>query len=260
MSKERKPDELRLRPLTARSVMLSTLLGTHPPRLPVRALVRIGELFDIPEGTVRVALSRMTADGEISADDGTYHLSGRLLERATRQDESRAPRTRRWNGTWDMAIVVATGRPASVRTALRRAMAGLRLAERREGVWLRPANLRSSGPRPAVVDQQCLWFEGRTGEDPSELARGLWDLGGWGRHARQLRAALDQARDLRDGFMVSAAVLRHLLADPLLPSELLPADWPGPGLRDTYELFDREYRARLRDYTRNSTDEAPALS
>ncbi|MDQ3757078.1 MAG: PaaX domain-containing protein, C- domain protein, partial [Actinomycetota bacterium] len=45
------------RPLTARSVLLSTLLGAHPPELPVQVLVRSGELFGMAEGTVRVALS-----------------------------------------------------------------------------------------------------------------------------------------------------------------------------------------------------------
>ena len=34
---------MELRPLTARSVVLSTLLGSHPPRLPARYLVRVGD-------------------------------------------------------------------------------------------------------------------------------------------------------------------------------------------------------------------------
>jgi phenylacetic acid degradation operon negative regulatory protein len=225
--------------------MLSTLLGTHPPKLPVRSLVKVGELFDIPEGTVRVALSRMLADGEITADNGTYHLSGRLLERATRQDESRAPRTRRWSGRWTAAIVTATGRPAAERTALRRAMTSLRMAERREGVWLRPANLIGPDPLPADVEGRCLWFEGRPDEDPVQLARALWDLDAWATRAHQLHDALADADELADGFVVSAAVLRHLLADPLLPPRLLPDDWPGDILRDRYDTFDTAYRRQL---------------
>ncbi len=58
-------NELGLRPLTTRSVLLSTLLGAHPPRLRARHLVRVGRLFGIAEGTVRVALSRMVADGDV---------------------------------------------------------------------------------------------------------------------------------------------------------------------------------------------------
>jgi phenylacetic acid degradation operon negative regulatory protein len=48
-----------LRPLSARSIVASTLLGCHPPELPTRALVQMGTLYGIPEGTLRVALSRM---------------------------------------------------------------------------------------------------------------------------------------------------------------------------------------------------------
>ena len=47
------------RELPARSVLASILLGTHPPRLSSRALVAAGALFDISEGTVRTALSRI---------------------------------------------------------------------------------------------------------------------------------------------------------------------------------------------------------
>jgi phenylacetic acid degradation operon negative regulatory protein len=53
---------------------------------------------------------------------------------------------------------------------------------------------------------------------------------------------------LRPGFELSAAVLRHLVADPLLPIELLPRRWPGDPLRATYDRFDRSYRRLLLDY------------
>jgi len=61
---------LGIRPLKARSVVLSALLGFHPPQLPVSTLVRIGELFGIAEGTIRVGLTRMVADGDVVADNG----------------------------------------------------------------------------------------------------------------------------------------------------------------------------------------------
>ena len=43
-----------IRPLTARSVVASTLLGTDPPRLPVAFLVRTGALFGLAEGSALV--------------------------------------------------------------------------------------------------------------------------------------------------------------------------------------------------------------
>jgi phenylacetic acid degradation operon negative regulatory protein len=244
---------LDLRPLTARSVVLSTLLGTHPPRLPVGVLVRVGELFAIPEGTVRVALSRMLSDGDVIADAGAYRLTGRLLERHGRQDDSRAPHARPWSGAWEMALVTASGRPAAERAALRRDMAALRLSELREGVWVRPDNLER--PWSELAERRCLRADARFDDSTAdELVGQLWDLPEWAAGAARVEAALEAVRSpetgLADGFMVSAAALRHLLADPLLPAELLPTDWPGPRLRALYEQFDAEYKARLLDHTR----------
>ncbi|GAA3466633.1 PaaX family transcriptional regulator C-terminal domain-containing protein [Nonomuraea roseola] len=226
--------------LTARSAVLSALLGSHPPRLPSRALVRVGEVFGIAEGTVRVALSRMVAAGDLVQDDGRYELSERLRERQARQDESRSPHTRPWDGTWEIAIVTAERRAPSDRAALRHTMTALRLAELREGTWLRPANLIRRWPE--IVTAQCTLVDGRPREDPTAL---LWDLDGWAAEAGRLERALGQAEGLAEGFLVSAAVLRHLLADPLLPAELLPEDWPGARLRARYDDFDRDYRRAL---------------
>jgi phenylacetic acid degradation operon negative regulatory protein len=77
------------RPLTARSVVASLLLGNRPPELPGAVLVRAGELFGIAEGTTRTALSRMVAAGELASREGHYALRGRLLDRQARQEASR---------------------------------------------------------------------------------------------------------------------------------------------------------------------------
>ncbi|GAB3451231.1 PaaX family transcriptional regulator C-terminal domain-containing protein [Actinophytocola sediminis] len=238
----RLPDVPGLRQLTARSAVLSTLLGAHPPRLPARSLVRVGELFDIADGTIRVALSRMVAAGDLRLDDGEYALTERLIARQARQDQSRSPATRPWTGDWEIVVVTAERRSPAARTAFRQRMAGLRLAEAREGTWLRPANL----DRPLAVD--CLVLTGRPAGDPAALAGTLWDLPAMATRARRLHDALAQARDLAASFIVSAAVLRHLVADPVLPPALLPPDWPGDHLRARYATYDTTFRATLRTH------------
>jgi phenylacetic acid degradation operon negative regulatory protein len=230
------------------------LLGTEPPALPGRVLVNAGELFGIGEGTIRVALSRMVAAGEVAVDDGRYRLVGpALLQRRTRQSIGRAGAGARWNQRWLVAVVVAERRAASARAELRDALQRARLAELREGVWLRPDNIDIVWPDD--IDAQCTRFVATDVDEQAVLAR--WDLDGWARDARQLRSELKRLRPgldrgrtdgLAEGFIVSAAVLRHFQADPLLPPALAPARWPGAELRSDYDAFDRSYRALLRTW------------
>src|SRR5687767_2250022 len=75
-----------LRPLGARSVIASTLLGANAISMPAERLVRAGELFGVADGAIRTALWRMVAAGELVANDGRYALAGPLLERRERFD------------------------------------------------------------------------------------------------------------------------------------------------------------------------------
>ncbi len=247
--------------LTARSVVASTLLGTDPPRLPVGFLVRTGSLFGLAEGTVRTALSRMVAAGEATADgDGWYELTGMLVERQGRQMAARSGLVDDWPGRWRIAVINSGSRSAADRAGLRTAMARIRMAELRDGVWIRPDNLDRTDPawRSEAVDRQCQWFiadpELGLGRDAADLAASLWDLDGWAAAAIDLRRRMHSligrleggdTEALAPGFVLSAAVLRHFVADPLLPVELQPRRWPGAALRGDYDRYDRAYRALL---------------
>ena len=243
-------------PFTARSVLASALLGEEPPELPVSHLVHLAGLFGINENRARVALSRMAAAGEVTTDGaGRYRLAGRLLERQARQNESRQGESVPWKGEWRMAVIVTTGRSAEERTARRKRLVLARLAEQREGFWLRPDNIELR-PDPAH-DPDLALYSGAPDVPPDELVASLWDLDGWAGRAEALRVELARLTpsgpaDLAPGFELSAAVLRHLLADPLLPEELLPGSWPGRALRETYDRWDQRYRQVLRAWGRNA--------
>jgi phenylacetic acid degradation operon negative regulatory protein len=243
-------------PLTARSVLASALLGQEPPELPVAHLVHLASLFGINENRARVALSRMAAAGEVSTDgSGRYRLGGHLLARQERQSQSRRADTRPWSGGWRLVVVTATGRAAEDRSALRRRLTLARLAEQREGVWLRPDNIDLQ-PDPAEEPGVVLYTAWPDG-DGAALAAALFDLEEWARRALELATRLDDRpthgpEDLAPGFELSAAVLRHLQADPLLPAELLPDGWPGTDLRRTYDGWDRQYRRVLAHWGRST--------
>ncbi|MDT5351395.1 MAG: phenylacetic acid degradation operon negative regulatory protein [Mycobacterium sp.] len=260
MSQSRVSELIGSRPLSARSVLATALLGAEQPRLTVGELVTVASLFGISAGATRTCLWRMASNGELTADDGNYALAGRLLERRQRVDEaSRIDDAAGWDGTWELAVVSLERRSAADRLELRKAAIALHLGELREGVWIRPDNLDSQrlpGSR-AVLDQQCIHFHGAATDITADKMRSLFPLDGWADDARALIEAMnvelgamrdkrdDSARRLALEFALSVAVVRHLQLDPQLPVELIGDHWPGHALRSTYRRFDDAFKQRM---------------
>jgi len=254
--------ELLERPLSPRSLIGSLLLGMRPPRMPAGRLVEWCGLFGVAEGTARVAMSRMVDRGELAAHDGVYELAGHLRRRQPAQDWSLAPRLGVWHGEWLLGVVDPGARTARERVALREAGRRLRMVEVRDGVWCRPANLpRAAAPRDAwdVADGQCRWWEARPDPETTAAATALFAPDEWADRARmllrRLRTSTAAVRtvdgaSIVDAFVVGAATLAHVRADPLLPAELCAHKWPGDALRAGYRTYQLAFSAALRDWFR----------
>lgn len=251
------------RPLTARSIIASTLLGTHPPRLPGALLVKSCELFGVRENATRVALTRMVASGELTVESSRYELVGRLRERQSRQDLSRRglDGDMPWDTTWRLAVVNPEPRSAANRAELRRLLALTRFSEWREGLWARPDNLPMIAPPIAG----CTEVAGARPPDPRGLAARIFPLSLWAERAQALITEIERTqRRLRPGvpgalaesFVLNATTLRHFQADPLLPGPLLPSRWPGGRLRARYEEFDQTFQAVWREHLRSEAQSA----
>jgi phenylacetic acid degradation operon negative regulatory protein len=227
--------------MTARSVVLSVLLGAHPAWATASQLIRLTADFDIREPTARVALTRMVSAGDLVRSEDGYRLSDRLLARQRRQDDAINPRLRKWRGTWTTVVITSVGTDARTRAALRTTLQQKRFAELREGVWLRPDNLDVELPTEVLDRVRVLQSRD---DNPAELAARLWDLPGWMRTGRELLDEMATAADVPGRFVAAAGIVRHLLTDPVLPNELLTDDWPGAALRKAYMDFAAELVAR----------------
>lgn len=230
-----------VRRMTARSVVLSVLLGAHPAWATASELLRLTADFDLREPTVRVALTRMVSAGDLVRSDDGYRLSDRLLARQRRQDDAIDPRTRRWDGSWTAVVVTSVGNDARTRSGLRITLHDNRFGELREGVWLRPANLEVALPDEVRRHTRVMRVHD---DDPVGLAAALWDLPGWTAAGNDLLADMAAAPDVPGRFTVAANIVRHLRTDPVLPAELLPTGWPGAALRAAYQDFAAELAAR----------------
>ena len=222
--------------LSARSIALSLLLGTPHGRLSVREILGTGEMCGIAPPTMRVALSRLVAAGELTVTDAVYTLSPHHLHRHAAQELDINPRRRPWDGRWELVVVVETGREPEDRARLRAELSASRLAELREGVWLRPANL----DRPAFADPHTTTMRADPA-DPNVLVATLWDLDRWAQTGRALMDATAGPDLTGPRFAAATALVRHLRTDPALPTELAPPDWPADAMHAAYD----EYRAQL---------------
>ena len=227
--------------MTARSVVLSVLLGAHPAWATTAELLRLTDDFDLKETTVRVALTRLVSTGDLVRSADGYRLSDRLLARQRRQDDAMRPQVKPWDGGWTTLVITSVGVEPRTRAALRTTLQQNRFGELREGVWLRPDNLGVALPKDVMPRVRVLCARD---DHPAELARRLWDLPGWSRTAERLLDEMATASDTPGRFLAAAGMVRHLLTDPVLPDELLPPAWPAKALRESYFRFADELAAR----------------
>ena len=244
-----------LRPFNARSIALSVLLGTHPPELPARSFVALSELFGIPGGTMRTALSRLVRSGDVIGVDGQYRLAGRLLDRQRAQDVGRRSPSRGWDGRWHTIVAAPDQRDQAVRRQFRAVMANDRFGELRPDIWMRPSNLTP----PSVQPDWIMTTGDVDGIGPERLVARLWDLPAVAADARRLLDALHDTQTTADWsdprsiprlFTLSAAVVRFLRNDPLLPPALTVARWPVDELRPVYDQFERDHLRLLQAFLR----------
>ncbi len=231
-------------------------LSTRGHQAPVAAVVRLLDPVGIAAPAVRTAISRMVMQGwlePVSLAGGRGYRATALATRRLDEASDRIYRRRRpaWDGAWHFAFVSPpAGRSARVR--LRADLTYMGYAELADHVWVSPfprielaSVLERSGAtaRTARADQ--------VDPPPTEA----WDLPAlraaydtWLCGAETLIAAQLAGHDDPDEAAFAARFhlvhewRKFLFADPGLPDELLPADWPG---RAAGELFGGE-AARLK--------------
>lgn len=258
-------------PIRAWSLIVTIFGDCVSPRggtLWLGSLQTIAGSLGIEAGLVRTALSRLAADGLVERTRVGRNSFVALSAAAEAETRRVAPQIYRfverpWAGRWRFAVTGASARPeeAGLRDRLLRDGFGA-LAP---GVLVAPLGEDDrlySGRRPdyggaSLYDAVPAQGEGggasgadRAGLGPAAAA-GLWRLAELAEaHRRFLSDFEPVIADLETGdapaplealairIVLVHAFRRMVLRDPLLPAELLPADWPG---RDARALAGRLY-------------------
>ncbi|MBT9291792.1 PaaX family transcriptional regulator C-terminal domain-containing protein [Prosthecodimorpha staleyi] len=238
-------------PIRAWSLIVTMFGDCISPRggsIGVGSLQDMAGSLGLDAGVVRTALTRLAADGlleRIRVGRNSFASLSPAAEADTRRVAPQIYRfvERPWDGRWRLAFLAPAGEAlAETRAALIRQ--GFALVA--PGLAMAPLGADGrlySGRLPDLAACACLDAAGPPAEAP-RYAAGLWPLEGVAQAYRQfladfsaVEAAVAAGPDLVaiEALAVRIAVVhefrRLALRDPLLPAEILPADWPGRAAR-----------------------------
>ncbi|MFD5834535.1 PaaX family transcriptional regulator C-terminal domain-containing protein [Streptomyces collinus] len=234
--------------------LIVTLYGAYgrfvPGPVPVAELIRLLAAAGVDAPSVRSSVSRLKRRGLLvpartAQGAAGYELSPdarQLLDDGDRRIYASAPPE---DEGWVLAVFSVPESERQKRHVLRSRLAGLGFGTAAPGVWIAPARLYEE-TRHALqrlrLDAYVDFFRGdHLGFAPTaEAVARWWDLAAIAkeheefldRHARVLRDWEKRedtpAEEAYRDYLLALDSWRHLpYTDPGLPSELLPADWPG---------------------------------
>jgi phenylacetic acid degradation operon negative regulatory protein len=229
----------------------------------VGALIRLMSSFGVSEQAVRQAVSRMTRQGWLAAQRRGNRAYYTVTERGRRRIEELSPRIYgpviEWDGKWRLLSYAIGEAKRKRRERLRKELGALGWAPLSPSTWISPSDTLAAAREAAratrTLDAVNLFASEYRGplSDRALLER-CWDVAEIASAYRRFIATyephLRRERERGDLSDEAAFVERLWLvhdyrkfayADPGLPSELLPAHWPGTAAASLF----REYYAAL---------------
>ena len=222
---------------TAKRIILELLSASDGFEGTAASLVAAGKLLGVADGSVRVALTRLVADGTLAVTErGVYRLGGGAIavNREVTSWRQLERQVRRWDGSW--VCVQLQGAAAARRRE--RALRLLGFRELTGDLAVRPDNL--AGGVTALRDRlHALGVEPTTlvfratdlDADTDARARRLWDRDKlsasyhqWCERIARWLVEIEEVplrRAARDAFYFGGDVLRAIVFDPRLPEELV---------------------------------------
>jgi phenylacetic acid degradation operon negative regulatory protein len=251
-------------PGSARSLLL-TVLGEfalpsgEPPW--TAALLHVTAGLGTEEKSARQALSRLAADGLItplrSGRRARWALTGPgrdLLADGAQRIYSFGQDAGPWDGRWLVLMVTVPESRRQLRHRLRTRLTWAGFGSPLPGVWVSPHPAREAEAKQ-VIEQLGLAGEAFSFTGPQagigaqrSLVEQAWHLGELaGRYRDFLATFTGQRPGAGDDVLLAQVRLVHEwrrfpLADPGLPRELLPPDWPGTGAAALFAGLHREWQ------------------
>ena len=249
-------EQLKREPSRTGSIVITVFGDAIVPRggsVWLGTLLEFFEALDIDSGVVRTAMSRLATDGWLERNkigrNSFYRLANKgrqTFAAATRHIYDPPPSD--WTGRFELLLIGNGEDRDASREALKNAGFGSPLP----GVWVAPSGVAIPEEAAGAIRLEV------SAEDDSgrRLLSESWPLQRTAdayqkfmKTFEPLRGSIGRGEPLTDADAFIARILlihhyrRVVLRDPLLPTALLPADWPGRAAR---ELCGEIYRGLLR--------------
>ncbi|MBV8529811.1 MAG: GntR family transcriptional regulator [Candidatus Eremiobacteraeota bacterium] len=230
----------------------------------IGSLIDLMASFGVSPAAVRQAVSRMTRQGWLVARRRGNRAFYSVTERGRRRIDELSPRIYgpviEWDGRWRLLTYAIGEANRKRRERLRKELSALGWAQLSPSTWISPndslAAAREAARATGTLDGVNLFSSEYAGPlSDREMLERCWDVveiaSAYRDFIARYEAALRRERDRRDLSDERALVERLWLVhdyrkfaytDPGLPSELLPAHWPGTSaaalFREFYAVLD----------------------
>src|SRR5271168_4515052 len=248
-------DQLKREPSRTGSIVVTVFGDAIVPRggsVWLGTLLSFFETIDIDSGVVRTAMSRLATDGWLERNKVGRNSFYRLVKKGRQTFDTATrhiydPPPSDWTGRFELLLIGnGEGRDAA-RDALKNAGFGSPLP----GVWVAPSGVPVPEEAASAIRLEVSaeddsgrrllsesWPLERTADAYLKFMKTFEPLRGW-------IGARSRLTDT-DAFTARILLIHHyrrvVLRDPLLPTALLPEDWPGSAART---LCGEIYRAVL---------------
>ena len=259
---------LRTDPPRSKSLVMTMFgdsIAPHGGSAWLGSLIELLAPFGVNDRLLRTSVFRLVQEGWLMASRDGRRSSYAILTQARPRFERAnrriyAPLERGWDGSWTMLLGGTGAVDAPERTALRKELLWEGFAQVAPGLYAYPgaplAQLDELLARLDLREKVFVWHASAlpalAARPLGELAAEAWDLSEVSLRYSQflaqfapLSALLEQGAALgaQEAFMVRSLLIhayrRVQLHDPMLPVQLLPAQWPGA---QAYALARALYR------------------
>jgi phenylacetic acid degradation operon negative regulatory protein len=248
-------EQLKREPSRTGSIVITLFGDAIVPRggsVWLGTLLEFFRTLEVDGGVVRTAMSRLAADGWLERDKVGRNSFYRLAEKGRQTFDAAVthvynPQPVQWTGRFELLLISDSADREASRQALKNAGFGSPLP----GVFIAPSGV----PVPKEAEGAVRLEVSAEDDSGRRLLRESWPLQRTAdaylkfiKTFEPLRGWIERREPLSDTDAVTARILlihhyrRVVLHDPLLPTALLPADWPGRAAR---RLCGEIYRGLL---------------